>query len=383
MNFLIPYMFRWKSLNRSRYFQIFTKLADMGHNVHVIQPPPMRSTDTGFIESEAKLPKSLFLHDTHINEFFWNFSLPLNKVIKKSFYSMTANRSIRHMIKDLNIDAVILYNLSHYPLSKIRHCVKIYDIGDDIIPMLKRELGMFNNPVAIALAKKMLQNMQHNCDIITAISRVLCGNNHRDAYVIPNGVNIEDAIRGSGNEIKNNYAKPIIGFVGSFEYYIDFDIILKTAARSRDFTFLLVGGGREFARVKEKTQKLKLTNVHLTGGKPHPEVMRYIDAMDICINPFLKNPLTHGASPIKLFEYLSFKKPVISTRLHGVKMIDEGFLYYADDDDEMAGAITRILSNQEEAAIKAEKGFKAIKEKYTWDRIARRLLELVESKNNA
>lgn len=371
-------MFRWKSLNSSRYFQIFTKLADMGHNVHVVQPPPLQSTDTGFIESDMRLPGNIFIHDTNINKFFWNFNLPLNKIIKKGFYSLIANRDIKRMVKDLNIDAVILYNLSHYPLSRIRDCIKIYDIGDDLIPMLKRELGVFNNSLAINLAKKLLQNMQRNCDIITAISQVLCENNSPEAYVIPNGVNLEDAVIGSGKEIKSKYGRPIIGFVGSFEYYIDFDIILSTAENLKDFTFLLVGGGREFARVKEKVKKMGLANVYLTGGKTHRELMRYIDAMDICINPFLKSPLSHAASPIKLFEYLSFKKPVISTRLRGVQAIDQGFLYYADDAGEMTMAIKGILANQDEAMVKAEKGFNVVKDKYTWGRIAGQILELVK-----
>lgn len=356
----------------------------MGHNVHVVQPPPMRrSADTGFIESLEELPGNIFIHDIPINEFFWNLNLPLNKVIKKSLYSMAANRNIERMIKDLRIDAVMLYNLSHYPLSKIKHCVKIYDIGDDLIPMLKRELGLLNNPLAINLAKRMLRNMQANCDIITAISRVLCENNPLKAHLIPNGVNPEDAVIGSGKEIKAEYRKPIVGFVGSFEYYIDFDIILNTAANLKDFTFLLVGGGREFSRVKEKARNMGLDNVFLTGGKPHPELMRHIDAMDICLNSFLKTPLSHAASPIKLFEYLSFKKPVISTRLREVQALDQGFLYYADDPDELAGEIKRIIDNREEAAAKAEKGFNVVTEKYTWEKIAKQILELVEAKKGA
>lgn len=377
-------MFRWKSLNRSRYFQIFTKLAAMGHNVHVVQPPPMRrSADTGFIESETEPSGNIFIHDIPINKFFWNFNLPLNKVIKKSLYSMAANRNIERMVKDLDVDAIMLYNLSHYPLSKIKHCVKIYDIGDDLIPMLKRELGVFNNPLAISLAQKLLQNMQGNCDIITAISGVLCENNHLKAHLIPNGVNPEDAVIGSGREIKANYRKPIVGFVGSFEYYIDFDIILNTAANLKDFTFLLVGGGRELSRVKEKARNMGLANVFLTGGKPHGELMRHIDAMDICLNSFLKTPLSHAASPIKLFEYLSLKKPVISTRLKEVQALDRGFLYYADDSGEMAGEIKRIMDNRDEAIEKAERGFNAVKENYTWEKIANQILKLVEAKKGA
>ncbi len=377
MNFIIPYMFRWKSLNRSRYFQIFTQLAKSGHTVHVVQPPIMDSADTGFIETEIAIPKNLYLHDIPMSRFFWNLKFPLGKVIKKCCYSILANKKIKQMVTQYDIDAIMLFNLPQYPLSKMGQCLTIYDIGDDIIPMLKHELGFLCNPLILGWAKGLLGRMQENCDIITAISSVLRDKTPYDSYVIPNGVNLENATAGSGKSIRQKFKTPVIGFVGSFEYYIDFDVILESASMLKDYTFLLVGGGRQYLRVKQKVQELALTNVCLTGGVSHSEIMRHIDAMDICLNSFLKNPLTHGASPIKLFEYLAFRKPVISSSLDEVKHIDEGFLYYADNAQELVAAIEAILGDPEQAASCANKGFETVKEKYTWSKVTQQLLSII------
>ena len=46
MKFLFPYMARWKAVNWTRYYQIFTKLAEMGHDVYVLQPPASNINET-------------------------------------------------------------------------------------------------------------------------------------------------------------------------------------------------------------------------------------------------------------------------------------------------------------------------------------------------
>jgi len=43
---LFPYMARWHSLNWSRYHSLLIALANRGHEVHVMQPPSMRSSAT-------------------------------------------------------------------------------------------------------------------------------------------------------------------------------------------------------------------------------------------------------------------------------------------------------------------------------------------------
>jgi len=100
--------------------------------------------------------------------------------------------------------------------------------------------------------------------------------------------------------------------------------------------------------------------------------------MDICLNLFIKSPLTDAACPIKLFEYMAYKKPVISSRIREVQNIDEGFLYYADTPDELEQVIRWILDHPKEAAEKGERGFQLVEEKYTWDKITERFLQAIE-----
>jgi len=379
MNFLIPYLMRWNSLNRSRYYQLAVRLAQRGHFIHVLQPPSKQSTDTGFVSVDGRSHPRITLYDIPVNETFWNMNLPFDKIFKKGYYCFLINQQIKRWINDLSIDVLIYYNLALYPLSQIKSCVTVYDLGDDHIELLKAELGRFAFPWVIQQAEGWMCRMMRKSSLVTTISNDLEKKYPVPSTLIPNGINWEEIQPGAGLAIRDSLKKPIVGFVGSLEYFIDFDLILEAASRLPDITFLIAGGGRQMDRITGIKQERGLTNVHLTGGCPHAEILRAIDAMDICLNLFIKSPLTDAACPIKLFEYMAYKKPVISTRIREVQNIDERFLYYADNTEELVQVIRRILAHPEEAAEKGNAGFRAVEEKYTWDKITKQFLQAIET----
>jgi hypothetical protein len=171
----------------------------------------------------------------------------------------------------------------------------------------------------------------------------------------------------------------VVGFLGAFEYFIDFDAILAAAQRLPEVDFVLIGGGREWQRVKDDARQRKLENVSLPGPVPHAEIFQHINRWDICLNVFKKIPVSHRACPIKLFEYMALEKPVISTRLHELVHIDNGeqpIVYYGDHGAEIAERISEIIANPESAKALAARGAQAVRESYTWEGIAEQFVEL-------
>lgn len=381
MNFLFPYMARWKSINWTRYHQIFTELAREGHNVHVIQAPPQVSRETNFQEIEVEMPEKLFLHEIRVNLFIWHTQFPLNKLIKKGYYSYKCIKEVKRMVKEYDIDVLFLYNIPQLPLMDVKGCVKIFDFADDYAAMLRQELGVLTNPLLMKIGKSMLSRMVEKSDLTLAVSKVLANSirssDSRKIHVLPNGVDLETDRIGTGKDIKAKYKTPIIGFIGSFEYFIDFDLILAAAVRCPEYTFLLVGSGRDFAKVKQQVERKQLENVVLIGGVPHSEIYQYIDAMDICLNIFKPIKISHSACPIKLFEYLSMKKPVISTRLEELKYIDHDFLFYADDLEELTSQVKYILGCKESLSQQIEKAYNIVRDQYAWTEIVNKLLILL------
>ena len=379
MRILFPYLARWKAVNWTRYHSLLTRLARMGHEIYVLQPPAMRSTETNFQEIDIETEQNFHIEDARLNTTLWNLNIPLNKLVKKGYYALAILPEVKRIVREKSIDVMLLYNIPHYSLMNIDGCKKVFDFADDYIAMLKTELGATSNPLLLTLGSRMLDNMIRKADLTTCVSNVLAEQIRGEAVVLPNGVDLNKVLLGNGAEIRRGIKTPVVGFIGSFEYFIDFELILKAAAKMPDATFLLVGSGRQWKPVKDSVEALGLKNVILTGGVPHERVFSYIDAMDVCLNIFKKIPISHGACPIKLFEYLGMKKPVISTRLKEVELIDKRCIFYADTVDELTSEVKRILDNKTSAMEHAGRGYRMVVDEYNWDSIADKFMFLLEN----
>ncbi len=380
MNILVPYLSRWNSINRSRYVQILSRLAQNGHNVYLAQPPVMDSPDSGFVESREAPQGTIRLIDVEMPSLFWNAALPLEKVVKKGAYCLKLNAAIGRMIRAYHIDAVLFYSMALYPLAGRDDVVSVYDLGDDHVDLLRHELGKFSARPVIRLAERLLEKTLSRCDCVFSVSHHLAQMYFPDSIHLPNGVDMDMIRPGSGKHLRPVVQGPVVGFVGSLEYFIDFQQILDAAWLRRDCTFVVAGGGRQYRRLQDEKQRLGLGNLILTGGLPHEEILKYVDSFDICLNPFHLSPLTHGACPIKLFEYMAFHKPVISSRIAEVQRIGDGFLYWADSASELVSRIDEIVGQPREAAGRAQQGFEVLQRHYTWPRIADRFAAVVQER---
>ncbi|MED5622037.1 glycosyltransferase family protein [Ideonella sp. BN130291] len=371
MKILFPYMARWYSLNWSRYHSLLTALAQRGHEVHVMQPPSMPSAETNFVEIAPVPIPGLKVHDVPVPAWLWQRKFPLDKLVKKALYSLYSVRYARRLARSEHITHVLLYNIPQAPLARIPGVSTVFDYADDYMDMLRYELGRFSIRPLMALAQGLLNHMFRSASLVTTVSHVLGDQVHGAVQVLPNGVSMNKvrAADGVGPE-GGPQRRPVVGFLGSFEYFIDFDLILDTASQLPDVDFVLVGRGRDHAYVESEVARRQLANVKLTGGVPHAEVFHHIARMDICLNIFKKIPVSERACPIKLFEYAAMRKPIVSTRLAELKHVDKGFLYYADTADEAVAAIQRILQAPEEAMQRALAGCQHTVTHYTWDKIA-------------
>ncbi len=101
--------------------------------------------------------------------------------------------------------------------------------------------------------------------------------------------------------------RPIIGFIGLIEGWIDFDLIDFLAASRPDWTFAFIG------RVAVSRDRLpQRPNVKFLGQKPYNDLPAFGRQFDVTIIPFLRTPVIMHANPLKLREYLAMGKPVVS-----------------------------------------------------------------------
>jgi glycosyltransferase involved in cell wall biosynthesis len=370
VNILFPYLARWNSANWSRYHQLLNTLVEQGHQVVVLQPPARRNvTETNYIELNSGVEGRVTLVEVPMPEGFWESRWPFDKLIKKGSYSLALLSVVGRELRQRQSDVLLLYNLSLAPLLKVEGVFTVFDIADDLPAMLRHEAGWFGSGAA-AVARGVQQWMIRRADCVTVASATLGQLVAPQAHVIANGANLNLIAQAQGATYRKRYGQPLVGFVGAFEYFVDFDLVLEAAARLPQTPFLLAGAGRCWDAVRQLVQQRGLTNVHLPGPLPYREALNAIAAMDVCLLPFAPGPVAETSSPLKLFEYAALGKPILSTPQAEIRRIGHNFVAFAASADEWVGILSELLNNEAARRRRGEIGARLIAEVYGWDRLA-------------
>ncbi|MCU0345294.1 MAG: glycosyltransferase [Saprospiraceae bacterium] len=102
---------------------------------------------------------------------------------------------------------------------------------------------------------------------------------------------------------------PVVGYLGSLDERIDYNLLESVITRMPHRKFLFVG--RINSPEAEKLRRLP--NVELAGSQPAASLPIWVQKFGVCIIPFLKNDLTAGIYPLKINEYFAAGKPVVTT----------------------------------------------------------------------
>jgi glycosyltransferase involved in cell wall biosynthesis len=217
--------------------------------------------------------------------------------------------------------------------------------------------------------------------------------NEGKLVVIPNGANIElfrpldkhECRRKLGLEEGAFY----IGFVGSFAPWQGLDILIEAAKQVKkqgyfQIKYILVGSGEKESIIRKSVQEYGLEQEILFSGRvAYGQVVYYINACDITVAPFTKerNSIT-GVSPLKLFEYLACGRPVIASRVDGVKEVIEegkcGYLFEPGNAEELANRIIQSYQERDTFQEMGVRGRRLVESKYSWRTTAERIVEVLE-----
>ena len=377
MTFLFPYMVRWRASNWARYQQLLTHLCRKGHQVIVLEPPPLTLSEPGFIDLDNTLPEGMSVVQVPVP--LWRVKTPWQKVVRRGLYTLACRGAMREIMATRAVDVVLLYHLPQWVLPRKGPWLTVFDVADDLAAMLAHELGWPGNRGVRRAAESLQRRLAVQCQLVTTASTCLRERLGEKAVVVPNGVCLREAAGGDGKELRARYRPPIVGYLGAFEYFVDFDLVLTAARALREVTFLLVGAGRELAALGERVTREGLTNVVLAGPVPRRLVFNYLAAMDVCLIPFRRSAVGEAACPLKLFEYAGAQRPVISTPVREVRTVGKEFVTFAGDAGELRQAISELLSSPQRCAPLVAKGLEIVRRQYTWGALAERFLSLVDA----
>ena len=137
---------------------------------------------------------------------------------------------------------------------------------------------------------------------------------------------------------------------------------------------LLVGDGPDRAIVEQEVKNLGLDNQVIFTGFRH-DIPQVLDVCDVFVSASLKEGM-----PYTLIEAQAAGVPVVATNVIGNRDVvldqETGLLVQAEDSEEMAKGIIRMIEEREYALELAKKGQKRVEEFFTIDHVTEQLFDI-------
>ena len=164
--------------------------------------------------------------------------------------------------------------------------------------------------------------------------------------------------------------KPVFGFIGLVQDWVDLELIGKLAEKYRDGSVVIVGKS-----LVDMSRLAKYGNVHLLGRKPYADLPTYCKGFDVALIPFAINELTRNVNPIKLREYLSAGLPVVSTEIPECAVYKGTCSLARTHEEFLAGVAKELREDSPAARHRRSDAMKA----ETWEKKVEKLGELIHS----
>ena len=247
----------------------------------------------------------------------------------------------------------------------------IFEIHAPIYEKKNHKLNIFKKLIKNKYFKKLvvishaLKNMYLENGYLSA-SKIQVAHDGADEVV-----DFETKINLLGN--KNNLK---IGYVGHLYQGRGIELIIECAKKINDMTFHIIGGFKEDIEYwKNYSKDLNVLNIFFYGFVPPKKVGAYKNSFDIVLAPYKNKVSVFGnlgdsskfMSPLKIFEYMSFKKAIIASDLPVLREVlcpKNSSLVNPENVNEWVNAINKLRNkeNRERLATEAFKDFK----NYTW-----------------
>ena len=152
---------------------------------------------------------------------------------------------------------------------------------------------------------------------------------------------------------------PRLGYVGSLEDRIDWDLLTRLADAMPSASIVLIGRQGTTPPGPWQTQRrrcLDRPNVHALGWRPQETIASYNAAFDVCLIPYrADHPFNRVCCPTKIMDYMATGRPIVSTALPECRLYDH--LFDVADDDETFVAMARLRADGEPGRDRADARF--------------------------
>jgi len=196
-------------------------------------------------------------------------------------------------------------------------------------------------------------------------------------------VNLEEFLAHSSKKtIREELGFPensfLIGYAGHLYPGKGLEVIFELTQKMQEQQFVIVGGiPSDINKWREKTKDFK--NIKFTGFVPNGQVKKYLWAFDVLLMPYQKRvsgssggDISNWMSPLKMFEYMASRRPIVASDLPVIKEILEhernALLVGPSDIDNWVFQIKRLMNDKDLRETLAQKAWEDVSQNYTWNK---------------
>jgi len=176
-------------------------------------------------------------------------------------------------------------------------------------------------------------------------------------------------------------------YIGLLEAPRGLEVVLEALARLRDGGFpahcSIVGNGRDEGLLHDQALRLGLTSAEVSfhGRLPYEEALEVVRSSHIGLVPHLANASWNSTIPNKLFDYMSFGIPVVTSDARpAARVVREtgcGEVYRSRDPDDLARAV-RALADDDRRRALGQAGRNAVLSTFRWREDGARMVAVLE-----
>ncbi|HKQ75504.1 MAG TPA: glycosyltransferase [Blastocatellia bacterium] len=210
---------------------------------------------------------------------------------------------------------------------------------------------------------EMESHLVESCDLLIVTAQRLYEKWHvyeRPTVLVRNAVEYDFyEQRCAPNGLLSDVKHPVVGYYGAIADWFDLELMAYAASKRPGYNFALLGGVFDV----DVSELKRLPNVRLLGQQPYETMPQYLYHFDACIIPFKVNLTTKATDPVKLYEYLSGGKPVVSVAMPELDPYRE-YIYIAADKEDFVAKLDAAISEDNEE-MRARR--KALMRLHTWE----------------
>ncbi|MGE5455569.1 MAG: glycosyltransferase [Ignavibacteriales bacterium] len=319
-------------IKKEKYDRIIIWRSSFGWNVPLFQRPQHISNNLSkqkclvFYEVTTMTDKVNTIQKVQNNLYLVNFkNKNFSKLLMKRIDSNLKPKYLQFYSTDwvLNLKTINEYIDKGYKI--------IYEYIDDLSPLLagtkelpvnvkeKYEYAMVDTEnVFVVVTADMLQNdvISKRGDVKLAFSSN--GVDYGHFQTIDKKFKFEKEFKKLIDD-----SKPLIGYYGALAKWFDYDL-LKKLDETNKYNIVIFGIKYDDSFDKNNIKDCK--NVYFLGSRDYKVLKNYANKIDVLTIPFLINDITKATSPVKIFEYMALKKPIVTTDMNECRKYESVFI---------------------------------------------------------